>query len=283
MFKKVSLGILAVMVVALGITGIVAAQEPTPPTDGGGRPQQAGEDLGMRGPRGPGGQPLKALAEALDLTVEEVQTALGESIVELAEAQGMSLDDLVDALTAPMLERIQQAVDDGRITQEQADERIAQIEEHMLKALESGSLFGSGPGQGRGGPGGGRRGGPQPEVLAEALGLTVEELHEALSDGQTVAELAEAQGVAMEDLVDALMAPMLERIQQAVDEGRITQEQADEQIIQMEEHILQMLESGPGQMQGGPRDRSGGMNGGPRSGNGNAPGFPGQAAPSADL
>ncbi len=60
MFKKVSIGVLAVMVVALGITGIVAAQEPTPPTDGvvpfgpqaGGRPPQAGEGFGMRGPVG---------------------------------------------------------------------------------------------------------------------------------------------------------------------------------------------------------------------------------------
>ncbi len=283
MFKKVSIGVLVVMVVALSITGIVAAQEPTPPTDGGvpfgpragGSPPQAGEDFGMRGPRGRSGQPLEALAEALDLTVEEVQAALGGSVVELAEAQGLSLEELVDALIAPMLERIQQAVDDGHITQEQADEQITQMEEHMLEALESGSLFGSGSGQGRGGPGG-RRGGPQPEVLAEVLGLTVEELHEALSDGQSIAELAEAQGVALEDLVDALMASMLERIQQKVDDGRISQEQADEQITQMEEHMLQMLESGSEQMPGG-------MNRGPRGGNGTAPSFPGQAAPSADL
>jgi hypothetical protein len=230
----------------------------------------------MRNPRGRGGQPLEALAEALGLTVEEVQAALSESIIELAEAQGMSVEDLVDALIAPMIERIQQAVEDGNITQEEGDERIAQMEEHLLEALESGSFFRSGPGRGRGG----RRGGMQPEILAEALDMTVEELQEALADGQTVAELAEAQGVALEDLVDALMAPMLERIQQAVDEGRITQEEADERIAQMQEHMLQMLESGPGQMPGGPR---GGMHGGSRGGNGNAPGFPGQSAPSTDL
>ena len=85
MFKKVSIGVLVVMVAALGIVGIVAAQEPTPPTDdsipfG----PQGGERFGMHNPRGRGGHPIQALADALGLTVEEVGIALGESVVELA-------------------------------------------------------------------------------------------------------------------------------------------------------------------------------------------------------
>jgi hypothetical protein len=211
-----------------------------------------------------------------------VQGALAGTVAELAEAQGMTLEDLVDALVAPMVERIQQAVEDERLTQEEADEQIAQMEEHMLEALESGSWFGPGPEMGRGGSRG-RPDGAQLGILAETLDMTVEELREALIDGQTVAELAEAQGVALEDLVDALIAPMIERIQQAVDDGRITQEQADEQIAQMEEHMLEMLESGMGGMPGSFRGRPGGMNGGFQGGNGNTLGFPGQTTPSTDL
>ena len=271
MFKKISISILVVIVVAMGVTGLVMAQEPTPPTDrvapGGG--PQTGERFGMRGGRGQRGPSIEALAEALSMTVQELHEALsgGQTIADVAEAQGIALEDVVDAL-----------IDTARA---QFEERIVQMEEHLLEAFESGQGFGGG--MGRGGPRGqGRQGGqargPQPEVLAEALGLTVEELHEALSDGQTVADVAEAQGIALQDVADALVAAQSERLQQAVDDGRITQEQADERIAQMEEHILEMLESGEGMRPGSP-----GRPGGRGGFQGDAPGFPGQAAPSVDL
>jgi nucleoid DNA-binding protein len=287
MFKRISIVVLVVTVLALVVTGAVLAQEPTPPTDDAPffRRPGTGEGFGMGrmgGRPGCGGRSAQALADALGVDVEEVEGAVAGTIAELAEAQGMTLEELVDALAAPMIERIQQAVDDGNITQEEADERIAKMEESLLEALESGSWFGSGTGMGRGGFGG-RRGGAQLDTLAEALDMTVEELQEALTDGQTVAEVAEAQGVSLEDIVDVLMAPMIERIQQAVDDGDITQEQADERIEQMEERILHMLESGPGQMPGGFRGRPGGMIGGFRGGNGNTFGFSRQTAPSVDL
>jgi uncharacterized protein (DUF433 family) len=140
------------------------------------------------------------------------------------------------------------------------------MEENILEHLESGE-------PGPGGPRGPR--GAHGDVVAEALGMTVEELHEALKDGQTIAELAEAKGVALEDIADAVVAAQTERLQQAVENGRLTQEEADERIAQMEENILEHLESGePGP--GGPRDSGGpggcecggpgGMRGGPRGG-----------------
>jgi len=223
------------------------------------------------------------------MTVEEVHEALaeGQTVAELAESQGMTLEDVVDALIAPMVERSRQAVEDGRITQEQADERIEQMEERLLQMLESGSGFGTGMGRGgfRGHPG---AGGAQPALLAEtlgdALGMTVEEVHEALAEGQTVAELAEAQGVALEDIVDALSTPLIERFQQAVEDGRITQEQADERIEQMEERMLQMLESGSGfgtgMGRGGFRGRPGGMPGGRQGGGTTGPRLPTWVDPS---
>ena len=259
----------------MGVTGLVMAQEPTPPTDrvapGGG--PQTGERFGMRGGRGQRGPSIEALAEALSMTVQELHEALsgGQTIADVAEAQGIALEDVVDAL-----------IDTARA---QFEERIVQMEEHLLEAFESGQGFGGG--MGRGGPRGqGRQGGqargPQPEVLAEALGLTVEELHEALSDGQTVAEVAQAQGIALQDVADALVAAQSEHLQQAVDDGRITQEQADERIAQMEEHILEMLESGEG-MGPGSHGRPGGKRGGFEGDDTAAPGFPAQAAPSVDL
>ena len=113
--------------------------------------------------------------------------------------------------------------------------------------------------------------------------MTVDELHEALKDGQTIADLAEARGVALEDIADALVAAQTERLQQAVEDGRLTQEEADEKIAKMEANILEHLESGePGT--GGPGGPggcggSGGMGGGPRGGGRRGPRNPGEEAP----
>jgi len=114
--------------------------------------------------------------------------------------------------------------------------------------------------------------------------MTVEEVHEALAEGQAVAELAESQGMTLEDVVDALIAPMVERSRQAVEDGRITQEQADERIEQMEERLLQMLESGSGfgtgMGRGGFRGRPGGMPGGRQGGGTTGPRLPTWVDPS---
>lgn len=70
------------------------------------------------------------------------------------------------------------------------------------------------------------------DKMAEALGLTPDELFDRSHDaGMTLEEIAEEEGVEMEDLRDALMADrmeaMREAIEQAVEDGRISEERAD--------------------------------------------------------
>jgi uncharacterized protein (DUF433 family) len=261
MFKKIGFGLLLAAVVATVGVGAAFAQGATPPAEApveGERPAWH-----QNGPGGPRGGHLETVAEALGMTVDELHEALadGQTVAELAEAQGVALEDIAAALVAVHAERIQQAVDDGRLTQEEADEKLAEMEDRILEGLESGEFGGRGGPCGPGDPRGGHL-----ETVAEALGMTVDELHEALADGQTVAELAEAQGVALEDIAAALVAVHAERIQQAVDDGRLTQEEADEKLAEMADRILEGLESGefggsrgPGGMPGGPRE--GGLRG----------------------
>jgi polyhydroxyalkanoate synthesis regulator phasin len=144
------------------------------------------------------------------------------------------------------IERITEAlaglVDDGSLTQDQADEVAATLAESGL-----------------GGPGG--RGGHGPgmdlSVAAETLGLSEEDLRTALeADGATLAQVAEDQGVEVDALVDALVAAGEERIADAVADGRITQEEADERLADLEARITERVESSmperPGRPDGEP-------------------------------
>jgi len=90
----------------------------------------------------------------------------------------------------------------------------------------SAALHGRGPGDGRG-----PLGGAGLEAAAQVLGMTTDELTTALQSGKTLEQLATEAGVDVQDVKDAIQAvhatEMRERIQQAVDDGKITQENAD--------------------------------------------------------
>jgi len=95
----------------------------------------------------------------------------------------------------------------------------------------------------------GRRGhhgkrGAKAEAIAEVLGLTVEDLRAARQDGQTLAEIA---GDDVDTLIAAMVDAMTERINTAVENGRITQEQADEKLAGLEEKVTEKVNAEPGE------------------------------------
>jgi transposase len=133
-------GVALIVLLLAGLAGatFVFAQEPTPPIPfgwhGGGR-GMGGFGRGGFGWAG-GGQwtMFDTAAEALGLTPEELFAELhaGKSLDEIAEAKGVDVQTVYDAMNAArgeaMQQALQQAVEDGRITQEQADQMIERLE-----------------------------------------------------------------------------------------------------------------------------------------------------------
>jgi hypothetical protein len=117
--------------------------------------------LGGRGGHGGGGRlDLAAAATGLELTEDDLQEALeadDTSLADVAERQGVEVDALVDALVEAKQERNAQAVEDGDLTQEEADERLVGLEERVTERVDSDDWGHRGPG-GPGGPRGGDRG-----------------------------------------------------------------------------------------------------------------------------
>ncbi len=76
-------------------------------------------------------------------------------------------------------------------------------------------------------------------VLAEALGIEVEDLRTQLKAGASLAEIAEANDVDPQNVIDAIVTKMTERmterINTAVENGRLTQEQAGTILAMAEE------------------------------------------------
>jgi hypothetical protein len=69
--------------------------------------------------------------------------------------------------------------------------------------------------------------------LADALGLTSEQLNAELASGKTLAQIAEARGVSQEQLAVALEKSVKAGLDTAVADGVLTQEQADWMLSHM--------------------------------------------------
>lgn len=91
------------------------------------------------------------------------------------------------------------------------------------------------------------------EVVAELLGIDVDTLREQLRSGQSVADIAEGQGVDIQVVIDALVAEASEHLDLAVENGRLTADEADERLAEMAERITERVEMIPGEAgRGGP-------------------------------
>lgn len=77
------------------------------------------------------------------------------------------------------------------------------------------------------------------EAIAGILGITVEELEAGREDGQTLAELAEANGVDRDTLVSSMVELAEARIDEAVADGKIDEEKAAE----LREGLAEKVES----------------------------------------
>lgn len=137
--------------------------------------------------------------------------------------------DDVDRLT-DRTERIRgnldEMVTDGVITAEQADAVAA----HLAQSAPD-----------RGGVHGRRGHHANFGTVTELLGIDGETLRTELQGGSTLAEVAEANGVSTDELVDALVADAMEHLDAAVENGRLDQAEADERAADLEERITERV------------------------------------------
>jgi hypothetical protein len=153
----------------------------------------------------------------------------------VAEKLGVTTQELQNAYKEASLERLEAAVAAGRITEEEADA--------IREGIESGNFLGP---KGFGfGPHIHIEGGPALDGAADYLGLSEAELHERLRNGESLAEIAKDEGKSVDGLEQALLAAAKERLDQAVEDGRITAVQRNEMVDRLESKIGALVNGEP--------------------------------------
>ena len=114
------------------------------------------------------------------------------------------------------------------------------------------------------------------EAAAEVLGISEDDLFAGLRDGQSLAQIAEAQGMSVDDFRAALLENVTADLQARLDAGDITQEQFDEKVSELNANIDEIINTEGGLRfhgRGGESGEEGSETGGVRFRRGAVPSF----------
>jgi hypothetical protein len=158
----------------------------------------------------------------------------------VAKHLGISSEELEDATKAAAIDQVDAALEEGRITEEQA--------ERLKERIESGDgvpFFGP-----RFGFHGGmhlRAPGDQLAAAADYLGLSVAQLRERLRDGHSLADVARAENKSVDGLEQAMLDAVEKKLDEAVDDGDLTRAQADRMLEHIQSHIDEIVNGSVGE------------------------------------
>lgn len=139
---------------------------------------------------------------------------------------------------------LQELVDDGTITQEQLDTIVERFSASDGNGRPEGI---EGRPDGVGGPGGFRGQHPggsafaDSDVVADALGVTADELSEARQSGQSISEIASANGVDVNKLIDEMVQMSNDELDEKVASGEISSEDAEDIRSDIEERVADRI------------------------------------------
>lgn len=164
----------------------------------------------------PHGEMFGEVADRLGLSPMEVGARLrdGESLAEIADDQGVGQEELTATIEEAVGDRLDRGVEAGRLTATQRD-AVAKI-----LAARVDDLVEMPPAEARDGR---RRPPPVVGEVADLLGLSPRELGERLRGGESLAEMAEAEGVAETEVVALIEAAALARLAEIAAQAGLTE------------------------------------------------------------
>jgi hypothetical protein len=160
---------------------------------------------------------------------EESQAVVNDA----ADQLGVQPSALTAALKEALKNRVDAAVDDGRLTEAQGTAMKERIDAGELP------LLGVGRGFDRGGRHHGH--GEELQVAASYLGVTQTALRASLADGKTLAQVASDRGKSVDGLIAALVNAREQAWAQAVKDGRMTAAQRDARLAGLKDRMTELV------------------------------------------
>lgn len=183
---------------------------------------------------GPNWEAISAQALGMDEDALLAELDAGKSIAEIAKERGVDVQTIANALIAADTEYTNKLVADGHVTQAEADESLAGLTESVNWFLDESVPVFEECGEFIYGP-------DWFTISTEALSVDQDTLFTELDAGKTMAQIAQERGVDTQVIVDAITAKETEFLTQLVNDGEMTQAEADESLAELPTRINEFL------------------------------------------
>ncbi len=207
--------------------------------------------------------PVEILSDLTGVSVEDIRSARqsGDSLADIAEANDVATDDYVGAVVDAATTAIDDAVADGKLSEDRAVEIKEGLTDKVTAMVTSEAGW---HGRSRGWAIK-LDGKPSPiVVLSELSGLSVEEIREQRVEGTSLGDIAEANGVTKDAYIAELVSRATAAIDAAVEAGRLSEERAQTMKDGLADRVESIVTNAdePGRGHGWGRGFRGGKHGG---------------------
>jgi hypothetical protein len=134
----------------------------------------------------------------------------GKSIADIASAQGVQEQSVIDLLVSQETQKLDQALQAGKLTQDQLTKEKADLQNEIKNRVEHKGGFGFGDKRGH-------RGGEFKDAAA-VLGMNAQDIQSQLQSGKSLVQIAQAKGISETDLVNQLLQKDKERLTKMVEQ-----------------------------------------------------------------
>lgn len=147
------------------------------------------------------------------------QLKSGKSIADVAADKGITEGALTEKLMIARLSKLDEAVKEGKLTQERADTIKSKMQSHISLKVKQKGLDAEDDGHGHHGKMHGSGGIPHldPEKLSAMLGISKDQLITELKSGKSIAEIAREKGISKEELIGKITTELTPAIEKAIE------------------------------------------------------------------
>lgn len=213
-------------------------------------PGMGGPALGVPGGPGMGGLDSDELLATLGLSASELRTALesGLSLSAIAKQQNVDTQKLVQLAVTAIQTRLSQEYADGRITESVYNARTAEATTRAAAWLNQTRpeppVAGAEPSSGTSvklplGPG---LAGMDSSDLAALLGVTTDQLAAGLEDGQSLADIATANGTSTDKVTAQIAATLTQELKDRLSKGDIWTDEYTTQLQNVQTRAAEVVQ-----------------------------------------
>lgn len=146
----------------------------------------------------------------IDAQTLKQELKAGKSLADIAAEKKVSEQQVIDLLVSEATQKLDQAVQSGKLTQDKADKTKANLADHIKKVVEQKGGFHEGKKK----PG--FEGGSIKDA-ATVLGMTPQDILTQLKSGKSLVQIAQDKKVSEQQLVDALLQKDKDRLTKMVE------------------------------------------------------------------